>query len=164
MSGLDEKAIAIAESAYLAAPSGEDGLRVFLRAYLAATTPADVGELVERLKHLIALDEPKNGGPYGGLAARECLRAMTEAATALERVTRERDEARATLDEICLSNRQEWQRATTAEAKLAEARKVIEPFALCSVEGLVPNQTGYIKITTCAEYYHAARRFLEETK
>jgi hypothetical protein len=40
-------------------------------------------ELIERLKHLISLDEPRNGGPYQGLAAKLCLGAMTEAAKAL---------------------------------------------------------------------------------
>jgi hypothetical protein len=39
MSGLDEKAVKFAEAAYLAAPIGADGLRVFLRAYLAASAP-----------------------------------------------------------------------------------------------------------------------------
>lgn len=70
-------------------------------------------------------------------AAREALRAdnmftlsakIDAALAALEQVMRERDEARATLDEVCLSSRQEWQRATSAEAKLAEARKVIERY------------------------------------
>lgn len=186
MSGMDEKAVAIAEAAYLAAPIGE-GLRAYLRAYLASITPADVGELVERLRHLISLDEPKNGGPYGGLAARECLRAMSEAATALERVVRERDHWRAYSagqgkliesgvfikndDYIALVKGRE-----SAEAKLAKARKVIEPFA--DISDLVDSETegmadsdefellfhDYLLAKWPLSTFRAARRWIEETK
>jgi len=50
----------------------------------AATSPAgDLVELVRRLDHLVLLNEPEHGGPYVGLAAQECVKAMREAATAL---------------------------------------------------------------------------------
>ena len=59
-------------------------------------------------------------------------------------------------------------RADAAEAKLAEAMKVIErlqaalePFALTSIEGVVKVATGYVTVTTQAEYYHRARAALK---
>lgn len=41
-------------------------------------------ELVRRLRHLVSLNAPEKGGPYQGFAAAECMKAMTEAAAALE--------------------------------------------------------------------------------
>jgi len=40
-------------------------------------------DLEKRLRHLVSLNEPEKGGPYGGLAAELCMRAMREAADAL---------------------------------------------------------------------------------
>lgn len=48
----------------------------------AVTKTSDL--LVIRLRHLVSLDKPKNGGPFAGLAARECVKAMAEAADRLE--------------------------------------------------------------------------------
>lgn len=111
-------------------------------------------------------------------------------ATALERVVRERDEARAWRKEI-ESASAAWMEETgqaycyvgirdfasvnaklkSAEAKLAEARKVIEPFA-----ALEPPKhcRAFMQILVCPEgdttpgdyspHIRAARRFLEETK
>src|SRR6478735_7905255 len=39
-----------------------------------------MSELIGRLRHLVSLNEEKNGGPYGGLAAEQCVIAMREAA------------------------------------------------------------------------------------
>lgn len=83
-------------------------------------------------------------------------------ATALEQVTRERDEARATLDEVCLSSRQEWQRATSTEAKLAEARKVIERFSNGDVD--VSGTAIIVGYPEARALWTDARRWLEETK
>lgn len=77
-----------------------------------ASVPEDVAGVVERLRGYRPANEW--GDPVQHTIC-------DEAASALARVAKERDEARATLDEVCLSNRQEWQRATSAEAKLAEA-------------------------------------------
>ena len=111
-------------------------------------TPADVGELVERLRHHAAVFGDYEGvmrqwglwramiakGHRGSLP-RDAFESLidgldkdtAEAATALERVTRERDEARANAEIVCNSYADENQRlhdrAESAEAKLAEARK-----------------------------------------
>lgn len=53
-----------------------------------------VAELVKRLRFLHSLNQPTAGGPYQGHAAEQCMKAMHEAAAALEKLTRERDEAR----------------------------------------------------------------------
>lgn len=50
---------------------------------------ARASELVGRLRHLVSLNETKNGGPYGGYAAQECVSAMDEAASAIERLEAE---------------------------------------------------------------------------
>lgn len=39
-----------------------------------------MNELTKRLRYLVSLDKPEKGGPYGGLAAQECMKAMTEVA------------------------------------------------------------------------------------
>lgn len=57
----------------------------------------EVDNIVARLRALAALDRPESGGPYGGYAASTCMEAMREAATALETLQRERDEAREAL-------------------------------------------------------------------
>ena len=56
-----------------------------------------MSDLVERLRHLVRLNEPQHGGPYAGHAAAACIKAMTESADELarlhsevERLTRER--------------------------------------------------------------------------
>ena len=54
--------------------------------YGLAQDPFDTPKLIERLKHLIALDDPALGGPYGGVAARACLVAMQDAVNELERL------------------------------------------------------------------------------
>jgi len=41
-------------------------------------------ELVNRLRHLVSLDEQKNGGPYRGYAATEFVKAAVEAAARIE--------------------------------------------------------------------------------
>lgn len=43
-------------------------------------------DITERLRALVALDLPDRGGPYGGIAARECMDAMREAAAEIERL------------------------------------------------------------------------------
>jgi hypothetical protein len=45
--------------------------------------------------------------------------------------------------------------------QLEEARKVIEPFALMSSEGLVTAESGHVRVVTCAEYFHRARAFIK---
>lgn len=41
-------------------------------------------ELAVRLRYLVSLNEPENGGPYGGYAAAEFVKAGAEAASAIE--------------------------------------------------------------------------------
>ena len=43
-------------------------------------------DIVERLLHLVSLDDPERGGPYGGAAAQACMGAMREAASEIERL------------------------------------------------------------------------------
>lgn len=80
-----------------------------------------------------------------------------EAATALERVVRERDEAR----EACQMNGEAWERektrAESAEAKLAEARKVIE--RIRSEASSWAASYSFARLIA-----DAARRWVEETK
>lgn len=52
-------------------------------------------ELVQRLRWLVSLNEPKRGGPYQGLAAAECVKAMRAAADALASEAAERGLAEA---------------------------------------------------------------------
>jgi hypothetical protein len=44
----------------------------------------DHGDLVRRLRFLVSLNDPDHGGPYGGSAADQCMRAMSDAADALD--------------------------------------------------------------------------------
>lgn len=94
MSGLDEKGLRAAIF-----PNGENPLWTDMQRgavdetisrvvrYLASATPADVGELVERLREKAnKLDDMQGFSAPSGKLERE-------AATALERVVRERDEA-----------------------------------------------------------------------
>ena len=69
-------------------------LRVIAARPAEPAPSADVAGMVERLRKLISLDQPENGGPYGGFAAAECMRWMAEAASLLTRVAAERDAAR----------------------------------------------------------------------
>ena len=39
-------------------------------------------------------------------------------------------------------------------------REALEPFALMSSEGVVKEASGYVTITTCAEYFHRAKAAL----
>lgn len=48
-----------------------------------------MNELVCRLRHLVSLNKPKNGGPYSGFAAAECMKAMEEAASFIEHSAKE---------------------------------------------------------------------------
>ena len=41
-------------------------------------------DIVKTLRFLVSLDQPEKGGPYGGTAAIECVRAMAEAADKIE--------------------------------------------------------------------------------
>jgi hypothetical protein len=52
---------------------------------------SEVEKLVARLRHLVSLNEPWNGGPYQGVAATACVEAMDEAASLIERLYRERE-------------------------------------------------------------------------
>lgn len=183
MSGLDEKAVLAACEAYHADipthdPPSRWAMEQAISAYLAAATPADVGEEpVARYRKLEReLSNTKNTDLRADIKD-DIIGLSAELATALERVTRERDEARATLDEVCLSSRQEWQRATSAEAKLAEARKVIEPFARFQTDASgntddplrQPDTQAVVRSSRSGRSvtfgdFRAARRFLEETK
>jgi hypothetical protein len=42
-------------------------------------------DLAERLRHLVSLHRPEDGGPYAGYAAEMCMEAMREAASVIER-------------------------------------------------------------------------------
>lgn len=44
----------------------------------------DMLECAARLRRLVSLNEPRNGGPYQGFAAEMCMDAMREAASILE--------------------------------------------------------------------------------
>lgn len=48
------------------------------------TTRDDISGLSERLRHLVSLDRPENGGPYQGYAASYCVNVMAEAAAKLD--------------------------------------------------------------------------------
>jgi hypothetical protein len=179
--------------------NGTDGYYIrILKAVAAArasATPADVGELVERLLRerkvrlgdIVAVRALLEDV---GADAGEAAAILTAQATALERVVRERDEARADVarkerpiveygrelyDAVQMwwhggeipdpADMQEYiarssleidrekARAESAEAKLAEARKVIERVAMNEVG----STAHYIAVCD-------ARRWIEETK
>jgi hypothetical protein len=99
MSGLDEKGLEAALNAFnggmVREPSDKNprgfidfyrpmtAMETAIRTYLAASAPPAPDGLVALLRHLISLDAPEKGGPYQGLAARECLKAMSESAATL---------------------------------------------------------------------------------
>jgi len=58
-------------------------------------------DLIQRLRHLVSLNEPRNGGPYQGTAALACVDAMREAAATIERLTAEKEEAERDAIEKC---------------------------------------------------------------
>lgn len=103
----------------------------------------EVGELVERLRHLVSLNAPHSGGPYGGYAAAQCMSAMTEAASALTAANADRDRlekelAAALKDgavqfETSLSHEE---RAETLARELEEAREALKLVRPC-VEGYI---------------------------
>lgn len=92
-----------------------------------------MSDLVERLRHLVRLNEPQHGGPYAGHAAAACIKAMTESADELarlrsevERLTRERDEAL----ELAMAYWRTYEAATDKLTTLtARTREVLAPFA-----------------------------------
>lgn len=45
-----------------------------------------MSEITDKLRHLVSLDKPKSGGPYGGYAAAQCVKAMAEAADYIDRL------------------------------------------------------------------------------
>lgn len=48
-----------------------------------------MSSIEERLRHLVALNNPEHGGPYQGTAAAMCMEAMAEAADVIEQLRRE---------------------------------------------------------------------------
>lgn len=52
----------------------------------------------------------------------------------------------------------------TKTATNADMRGALEPFALISSEGIVKPESGYVTITTRAEYFHRARTVLQGDK
>lgn len=50
-------------------------------------------ELVRRMRHLVSLNDPRHGGPYGGSAAQDFVETMTKAADRIEELERWKAEA-----------------------------------------------------------------------
>lgn len=48
------------------------------------------------------------------------------------------------------------------EAENARLRKVLEPFAFMSSEGVIKAREGHVEIVTCAEYFHEASALIEQ--
>lgn len=145
------------------------GFEIFSTPDTVATTPADVGELVERLGVDVSRLSRSARGDLHAIASD-----VREAATALEQVTRERDEWERRAGDAIMGEAAAIERAESAEAKLAEARKVIEPFAEVASEWDGEHESlhvflewnddgGPVPSLPVAEF-RAARRFLEETK
>lgn len=59
-------------------------------------------DLTDRLLHLVALNEPENGGPYQGIAAQACMQAMREAADALDSLQAEVERRGALIEPLLL--------------------------------------------------------------
>jgi hypothetical protein len=102
-----------------------------------AERPSDAeGEkLVERLRHLVSLNDERNGGPYQGYAASEFVKAAAEAADAIASLTAQLAEARdtrASYDSFMKAGRKLFEdryaehkqdvRTATARAEAAEAQ------------------------------------------
>lgn len=179
MSGLDEKAVLAACEAYHADLPTHDypsrwAMEQAISAYLAAATPADVGEEPVAWRWKTPAEDDHWVWSYSAVIdnPHDARCEPLYSATALERVVRERDEARAD-HEWMTANRNKWQdaatiarrRAESAEAKLAEARKVIEPFARAADNAeRLAGHDGPLGQCVELEHLRAARRFLEETK
>jgi hypothetical protein len=113
-----------------------------------ADVPDGTTDIVKRLRALVRLDKPEYGGPYGGTAARECMRAMTDAAAEIARLradlSTERHER--TRDAVRMMQHQaRADRAIAARAALATrvAEKVREEAAKKAARAcLVPPDGG----------------------
>lgn len=229
MSGLDEKAVLAARAAFYG-PKGS--VVAAISAYLAATTPADVGEEPVAWRWKTPAEDDHWVWSYSAVIdnPHDARCEPLYSATALERVVRERDEARVMigkleddLSEAAYEPWPEWAskvlavirkrsgydgyddatdgvdlpieldeamdeleaeadrqklRATSAEAKLAGARKVIEPFAEASREfnfamgpdgiddGITVIASTVVRdreATLSTSDFSAARRWVEET-
>lgn len=90
----------------------------------------------------------------------EPLVTLTSATTRIQRAERERDALLMDCEEYKNAGHGYYARALKAEAQLADAVKVLEPFALISSEGVVRHERGHATVTTSAEYFHRARAFL----
>jgi len=142
-------------------------------------TTIDVAALVERLRHLVALNEPQNGGPYQGYAAQQFIEAASEAATALQsqadalaEARRERDalvqvvapgdKRPALIAKIIIQSIENEGRATNAEASLATMREALEKAeaVLRNSDPISTTDGGKIPETTTGEAAIAARRAL----
>lgn len=55
-------------------------------------------------------------------------------------------------------------RIAALEKRLEEAERVIEPFAKIVTEGIAKRNDTYTSITTCTDYFRAARAFTTESK
>lgn len=149
MSGLDEKAVLAACEAYHADlpthdPPSQWAMEQAISAYLAATTPADVGKLVERLRERArTMNGAEPVGAGDGHTYTLCYYSAgdrgldREAATALERVTRELDAIRTKLATVEAETRERAAmlgyaicaetRHVTLGDKVAEAIRNLEP-------------------------------------
>jgi len=148
-------------------------VRCVLSALAASATPAYVGEEPVAWVNERAIDDIAKGNEQDGFAGvqtvlwadentagkRHSKRVPLYSAAALERVTRERDEA----NELKAHARK---RCDDAEAKLAEARKVIERFARLAdnYTNRSPSDAVFANGSVFVSDIRAARRFLEETK
>lgn len=102
---------------------------------MTPTSAEAVAGLVGEMRHLVSLNEPDKGGPYGGFAAQRCMAAMTKAASTLtslaaevEALKRERDEVRANEDDGLAWDALKLCKAelSRVSARLAEAERIIK--------------------------------------
>lgn len=52
-------------------------------------------------------------------------------------------------------------RIAELEKRLADAERVIEPFSLIVTEGIAKRNDAYTSVTTCTDYFRAARAYME---
>lgn len=177
MSGLDEKGLEAARAAFYG-PKGS--VVAAISAYLAATTPADVGEEPVAWRWKTPAEDDHWVWSYSAVIdnPHDARCEPLYSATALERVVRERDEALRRYENAFKWWEYNKPRAEKAEAKLAEARKVIEPFAEASREfnfamgpdgiddGITVIASTVVRdreATLSTSDFSAARRWVEET-
>lgn len=86
-------------------------------------------ELARKLRHLVSLNDPRNGGPYQGIAATACMEAMTEAAAALAKPLPQEPNQSAAIANLVVAAREFWDIHNDLSAESKALDKALEAFS-----------------------------------